>query len=118
MTGSSTHLGDSHNFGRRVSLRAGRVRKPRALLWEWLVLSADSPLRRFLDDAAEGDALGPDAFGFLPELEFLRSAAPDGGEVEQVRLKPLPKLAREGRLSLARIVGRAVALFSWLGVSD
>jgi hypothetical protein len=118
MTGAHTHLGDSHNFGRRVSLRARRVGKPRALLWEWLMLSGDSPLRRLLDEAARADGLGRDVFAFLPKLRFFPSSAPEGGEVERIRLKPLPKLASDGRRSLARIVGRSIALFSWLGVSD
>jgi hypothetical protein len=118
MTASHTRLGDSHNFGRRVSLRAGRVCKPRALLWEWLVLSGDSPLRRLLDEAARADGLGRDAFDFLPELRFFPSPTPQGGEVERIRLKPLPQLASDGKRALARIVGRSIALFSWLGVSD
>ena len=115
---SPTHLGDSHNFGRRVSMSAGRVHKPRALLWEWLVLSADSPLRRVLDDAAERDGLGREAFAFLPDLKFFPSKSREGGEVERVTLEPLPRLSRERRRALAQIVGRSLALFSWLGVSD
>jgi hypothetical protein len=118
MTGSSRRLGDSHNFGRRVSLSAGRVRKPRALLWEWLLLSGDSPFRRLLSDVAERDGLGRDAFDFLPKLKFFRMSQPFGGEVERVRLRPLPRLGDDRRRSLARIVGRSLALFSWLGVSD
>jgi hypothetical protein len=114
------HLGDSHNFGRRVSPSADRVHKPRAILWEWLVLGTDSPLRPVLADAAEQEGLGRDAFAFLPELRFFPSREPwrDGGEVERVALDPLPPLSPEGRRELARIVGRSLALFSWLGVSD
>jgi hypothetical protein len=112
------HLGDSHNFGRRVSLGADRVHKPRAILWEWLVLGADSPLRTVLAEAAEREGLGRDAFAFLPELQFFPSPAYIGGEVERVVLAPLPPLSPEGRRGLARIVGRSLALFSWLGVSD
>ncbi|MGO8993128.1 MAG: hypothetical protein ACLQVI_07355 [Polyangiaceae bacterium] len=111
-------LGDSHNFGRRVSVGAGRVHKPRTLLWEWLVLGANSPLRQLLDEAAERDGLGSDAFAFLPALKFVRPRAREGGEVERIALKPLPRLSSEGRRALARIVGRSLALFSWLGVSD
>jgi len=117
MATSRTYLGDSHNFGRRVSLGARRVRKPRTLVWEWLMLGADSPLRRLLDKAAERDGLG-NAFGFLPKLDFTRKSAHDGGEVERIVLEPLPRLTRDGRRSLARIVGRALAVFSWFGVSD
>src|SRR3954470_13078845 len=118
MTRPRTPLGDSHNFGRRGSLCPGRVHKPRTLLWEWLLLAAESPLRRLLDQAAERDGWDQDPFGFLPDLAFSSPAAPAGGEVQQVRLSPLPKLGREGRRSLARIVGRALALYSWLGISD
>ncbi len=97
--------------------------KPRALLWEWLVLGHGSPFRRLLDEAAARDPLGRGAFAFLPELRFfpLRArdrSGGDGGEVERVELEPLRALPDDGRRSLARIVGRAVALFSWLGVSD
>ncbi len=112
------HLGDSHNFGRRVSMRGGRVAKPRTLVWEWLLLSADSPLRRLLDLAAEQDGLERDAFGFLPDLKFIRARSRDGGEVERVTLEPLPAPSPKRRRALARIVGRSIALHSWLGVSD
>jgi hypothetical protein len=118
MTTSRTQLGDSHNFGRRVALRDGRVHKPRALLWEWLLLAAASPLRRLLDEQAQRDGCPADAFGFLPTLRFYRSKSGIGGAVEQVRLSPLPELDRSGRRALAVIVGRSLALWSWLGVSD
>jgi hypothetical protein len=111
-------LGDSHNFGRRVALRGGLVHKPRALLWEWLLLAAQSPLRRLLDAQAERDGLGRDAFGFLPSLKFFRSKSGIGGAVERVELSPLPELDGGDRRSLAVIVGRSLALWSWLGVSD
>ncbi len=118
MTAVPRHLGDSHNFGRRVTLRDGRVAKPRTVLWEWLVLSVESPLRRLLADAAEHGGLGRDAFDFLPDLAFSAVGSRDAGEVEQVTLDPLPDLAPSERRSLARVVGRFVALFSWLGVAD
>src|SRR4051812_6729779 len=128
MTGSRAHLGDSHNFGRRVSMLGKRVVKPRTLLWEWLVLAADSPLRRLLDEAARRDGLAPDSFGFLPSLEFFPpraralgrsvTAAKAGGEVERIALEPLPRLSRNDRRALAVIAGRSTALFSWLGVCD
>ena len=118
MTHPRTHLGDSHNFGRRVSLRGGRVAKPRTLLWEWLVLAADSPLRRLLDEAAERDGLGREAFGFLPALEFFPSRDEVGGEVERIELEPLPAPSSESGRALAIIVGRSLALWSWLGITD
>lgn len=113
-----TALGDSHNFGRKVTLRGGRIAKPRTLLWEWLLLSADSPLRQCLADAAEADGLGREAFGFLPTLRFFDSGAAVGGEVERLRLEPLRSRGANVRRSLATIVGRSLALWSWLGVAD
>jgi hypothetical protein len=118
MTHLRTQLGDSHNFGRRVSQREGRVHKPRALLWEQLLLSATSPLRQLLDEHAARDGLGRDAFGFLPTLKFFRGKASIGGEVEALRLSPLPALSSSDKRSLAAIVGRSLALWSFLGVSD
>ncbi len=119
MTASPAPLGDSHNFGRRVELsRPGRVHKPRTLVWERLLLDAESPLRRLLSDAAAQDGLGPEAFGFLPSLTFFPTRAHVGGEVSHVELAPLPDLDVEGRRGLARIVGRSLALWSWLGVSN
>ena len=118
MTGPRQLLGDSHNFGRRVSTRGERIAKPRTLLWEWLLLSAQSPLRQLLDSAAQHDELGPDAFGFLPTLEFFGSCGPQGGEVERLRLEPLVSNSAETRRTLSLIVGRSLALWSWLGVAD
>lgn len=82
------------------------------------MLAADSPLRRLLDEAAERDGLGREAFGFLPRLKFFPSRARHGGEVERVELTPLPTLSSDERRALARIVGRSLALWSWIGVSD
>lgn len=115
---SRAPLGDSHNFGRRVTMRGARVAKPRALLWEWLLLSSDSPVRRVLDAAAERDGLGADAFGFLPDLAFEGWRSREGGEVERIELAPLEALSDDGKRALARVVGRALALFSWLGLAD
>ena len=111
-------LGDSHNFGRRVTLKAGRVVKPRTVLWEWLMLAADSPLRRLLDAAAAQDGLGVDAFGFLPTLKFYASKTDGAGEVERVKLAPLRGRSSEMRRILASIVGRSLGLWSWLGAAD
>lgn len=111
-------LGDSHNFGRRVTLHAGRIRKPRSLRWEWLLLAAESPLRQLLDRAAVSDGLEANAFRFLPALRFYPARGSEQREVERVVLEPLPRLSGEGKRRLARVVGRSLALFSWLGVSD
>lgn len=116
--GSRKPLGDAHNFGRRVTMAAGRVHKPRALLWEWLLLAAESPLRRLLAQRAQADGLGEDAFGFLPTLAFFPSRTGIGGSVQAVRLSPLTALSKRERHALAVIVGRSLALWSWLGVAD
>jgi hypothetical protein len=122
MASRLTPLGDPHNFGRHVSLQGKRVLKPRALLWEWLLLSSQSPLRRLLADLAADGELPPDWFEFLPSLRFFTPvAAARGavfGEVEKLELKPLARLGAAGRAELASITGRALALFSWLGLSD
>jgi hypothetical protein len=116
-------LGDSHNFGRRVSRSAGGIAKPRTLAWEWLVLSSESPLRKLLKDASAHEGMRG-AFAFLPSLAFSSPHAPAGGDVEHVNLAPLSSSRSEssrtekGRRTLAAIVGRAIALFGWLGVSD
>lgn len=112
------HLGDAHNFGRRVTLRGERIDKPRTLLWEWLLLSSESPLRQLLDRAAVQDALGADAFGFLPTLQFFGSHGAGGGEVERLRLEPLRVRDAATLRALATVVGRSLALWSWLGVAD
>ncbi len=105
-------LGDSHNFGRRVAIRGDRVVKPRTVFWEWLLLSAESPLRQRLAGRADLDLT------FLPDLAFENPTSPHGGTVERLELAPLGDLPSEQRRALARIVGRALALFSWLGVAD
>lgn len=118
MAPSPRQLGDSHNFGRRVTLRGQRVVKPRTVFWEWLMLARDSPLRRLLDEAAEGNGLGPEAFGFLPSLKFFPGRAGIGGEVERADLKALRATSSTKKRELAEIVGRSLALWSWLGVAD
>lgn len=110
MTRDPSHLGDSHNFGRRVTLRDGAVSKPRTVLWEWLLLAPESPLRAKLGE------LGPDLFDFLPSLSFSSHDARGGGEVERAHLDPLS--SRIDSTRLAHVTGRAVALYSWLGLSD
>jgi hypothetical protein len=110
-------LGDAHNFGRRVEIHGGRVRKPRTVLWEWLLLSAKSPLRRRLAAIAREEG-HPHLFSFLPDLRFVRPDAREGAEVERLALSPLPRLSAERRRELARVVGRSLALHSWLGLSD
>jgi hypothetical protein len=117
MAAPSVH-GDSHNFGRRVLVGARRVKKPRTLFWERLLLDARSPLRRLLVETAERDTLESDAFGFLPSLAFAAARAGVGGEVERVVLEPLGRLGMREKHELARVVGRSLALWSFLGVAD
>src|SRR5688572_10250988 len=94
MARTRTLAGDSHNFGRRVELRGERVFKPRTLLWEWLLLCAQSPLRRLLASAAERDGGDRRCFEFLPSLQFSRWRGMTSGEVEQIRLSPLSNSSR------------------------
>ncbi|HSQ62054.1 MAG TPA: hypothetical protein VLM85_02525 [Polyangiaceae bacterium] len=98
-----TQLGDAHNFGRHVVLRGRRIHKPRPLLWEWLVLSRASPLRKLLGAG----------FDFLPALRFY-----ERDEVETLRLAPIRSRSARTRREVASITGRSLALWSWLGVSD
>lgn len=119
MSGPWIPLGDSHNFGRRVERRGDRIHKPRTVVWERFLLDAGSPLRRLLAAAAVRDGLGSEAFSFLPDLRFHPSAEEEvGGEVESLHLEPLVELDEAGRIALARVAGRSLALWSWLGVSD
>src|SRR5258706_11505261 len=83
-----TELGDSHNFGRRVTLRGGRVVKPRSFLWEWLVLSAENPLRRLLPQSADRYLLVPGGLWLLPTLSFFQARSGGGGEEEQGEILP------------------------------
>jgi hypothetical protein len=116
--GSPIALGDSHNFGRRVTVRSRRVLKPRSLYWEQLLLSAESPLRTLLTGLAQSDGLGPNFFGFLPNLRFFPAASGVGGEVERLALEPLPRVTAARKQELAEVVGRSLALWSWLGAAD
>jgi hypothetical protein len=113
-----THAGDSHNFGRHVTIEGDRVHKPRTLLWEWLMLGAGSPLRALLTELAARDPSTRGAFDFLPELAFSSPTSREGGSVERIDLLPLPELSSSRRRELAIVVGRSLATWSWLGVSD
>jgi hypothetical protein len=118
MSGPGTPLGDSHNFGRRVEMRGDRVVKPRKLLWEQLLLSDKSPLRRLLRELGRSHALGVNAFEFLPTLEFWKADAAAGGQVQRAQLEPLVARSADQKRELAAVLGRALALFSWLGLTD
>lgn len=116
-------LGDSHNFGRRVVARDGRIAKPRTVFWEWLLLSEHSPLRQRLARIAAEDQSGV-RFDFLPSLQVVLPATRHGeagvqeGEVERIALRPLACPTPVERRKLAEISGCAIALFSWLGLGD
>ena len=110
--------GDSHNFGRHVTIEGNQVHKPRTVLWEWLVHGAGSPLRALLDTLANEELGDRDGFAFLPELRFSEPTARDGGTVEKLVLEPLGSLSMARRRELAIVVGRATALFAWLGLAD
>lgn len=123
MSRRNRKLGDSHNFGRRVVERDGRIGKPRTVFWEWLLLCADSPLRALLDRIARLDD-GQVRFDFLPSLRFdTPTSCLDGGggmsgEVERIALHPLQIATTADRQTLAEVTGRAIALYSWLGLGD
>jgi hypothetical protein len=117
MASAPAMLGDSHNFGRRVKRRGERIEKPRTLLWEWLLLSPKSPLRELLGQAAAAEGWEPETFEFLPSLKFWNVGA-RGGEVERIKLLPLQARSAARKQELASVVGRALALFSWLGLAD
>ena len=111
-----TAAGDAHNFGRRVTVGARSVKKPRSVFWEWLVLGGDSPLRATLASVAAKDGLGKNAFDFLPALRFRRSVRE--GVVERLELASLGRASEALKRELAVAVGHSLALFSWLGVAD
>ncbi len=112
------HAGDSHNFGRHVTIGETLVHKPRTLLWEWLMLGEGSPLRAHLRGLVADDPAEHGAFELLPELRFSSPTAREGGTVERLVLSPLPQLSVGQRRELAIVVGRAVAMWSWFGLSD
>ena len=106
MTPAGARLGDSHNFGRTVVRRGRRIWKPRTLLWEWLLLSGESPLCLLLREAAAECGLRRDAFDFLPTVRFFGPLTRAGGEVERLTLEPLRVRSDATRRELAAIVGR------------
>jgi hypothetical protein len=101
-----------------VTIRETEVHKPRTLLWEWLVLGEGSPLRALLATIAKDELGEPEAFTFLPELRFSTPTSREGGTVERLALAPLGSLSPTRKRELAVVVGRAIALFTWLGLSD
>lgn len=123
MSRQTHRLGDSHNFGRHVQKRDGRIFKPRTVFWEWLLLSSESPLRQLLARLYRGDGEGIRT-DFLPNLEFGMAHAREkgigamAGDVEHIALSPLSSVSANQRQQLADITGCAIALYSWLGLGD
>lgn len=99
-------------------LRDRHIDKPRSIFWEWLILGKGSPLRALLGREATHDPIGANAFSFLPSLRFVRPEAREGGRVERIELAAVGRMGKGESTELAQIVGRAVALFAWLGISD
>jgi hypothetical protein len=76
-------------------------------------------VRKLLDEVSEREGMAG-LFSFLPTLRFFPENGhyERGGEVERIALEPLRFRSSARLLELAAIVGRSLALFSWLGVSD
>lgn len=111
-------LGDSHNFGRRVTRRGNRVEKPRTVFWESLFLDAGSPLRVFLQARGRAEGLGDHPFAFLGHLAVEESPDRHEGTVSAIDLRALRPGVTGLRDELARVFGRSLALWSWFGVAD
>jgi hypothetical protein len=111
-------LGDSHNFGKRVSLLAdGYIHKPRSVLWEWLLLSKDSPFRAELAVLAKKRSLNSPLNAF-PSLRFDLSSTGlyEEGKVE--RLQILPPHPSSIPLTALESIGSAIAFLVWMGIYD
>lgn len=94
------------------------MQKPRCLFWEQLLLDRESPLRKLLSRLAEQSGHDPRFFEFLPNLSFFPDASGLGGEVMRVSLEPIGSVTEARRRELAEVVGRSLALWSWLGAQD
>lgn len=108
--------GDPHNFGRRVQLLSdGTIHKPRTIAWEWLFLSSQSPLRKLLCDAFEGQAL-PCPFDLFADVSFSPTGASLAhGRVERVFWEP-DRL--ELTVEVSQKIGSVIGLLSWFGIGD
>ncbi len=114
------HLGDSHNFGRRVvRTDAGMIHKPRCLSWEWLFLAYDSPLRNFIDQhPATNNVLSPCAT--WPMLHFFAGPTGsflNGGDVEFLQCEPISDDHTLTTID-AEAIGGAIGMCAWFGLSD
>lgn len=85
------------------------IKKPRTLYWEFLFLSEDSPLRKFLNTFKISESLNP--FDLIEDTLFIESKG------EQLQEKVLPS-SNPVELKDYKTLGSYIALFSWFGVTD
>lgn len=108
-------LGDVHNFGQQVHLaKDGRVFKPRSLVWEWLFLASESPMRALIDDASirRGQA---SPFTAVPTLKFFLGDLDGPGAVEHLKAQDIGDVISDEEWSA---IGRVVGLCAWFGIGD
>lgn len=112
---SRTLLGDSHNFGRRVSIGDdGRVEKPRCIEWERIFLG-DSPFRRELASVFRSAGV-PDPLRLFPTLSFHPSD--DGDFSGRVGFLQWSRESPPLDDDLCAHIGAVVGLASWFGMGD
>ncbi len=108
----SEFRGDPHNFGKEVHLfDENNLFKPRPILWEWLFLCRDSPLRLLFNEIKLDHF---DVFECFPNLNFENSNDFQFGLVERLRLNKIISPPK----TLAATVGNFVALMAWFGIGD
>lgn len=103
---------DSHNFGRKVFRQSDKIIKPRPIGLEWLFLSADSPLRKLLNEidvfcVEDFVNLRFDSYSFDPTL---RESSVDFIQLDEAPLV----LERKNLIS----IGSLIALVQWFGMGD
>lgn len=85
------------------------VQKPRTLFWEYLFLSKNSPLRKYLSAFEISESLNP--FDFIEDTVFAQISS------QQYQEKILPS-SNPVDVDNYRALGAYIALFSWFGVTD
>lgn len=113
----TSKYGDSHNFGRRVSVFKDpvgnvRVEKPRTIYWEYFFLDGSSPLRQVLRDIA--DSLDFDAI--LGNIKIEMSENCKDGVAEFYEEPPVESFVATSEWF--RNYGRILAFCSILGITD
>ncbi len=108
---SRTVLGDTHNFGFRVSKECNKwMHKPRPLTWEHMFLDPRSRLRSTLDSL--------EMFGFLPELHIdLEYGFFKNGRAECLSLNNSSSMESDPLL-IGKSIGSLLALCIWFGIGD